>query len=155
MFSADSCFSYQSHVSIVVIYCQTGDICSFLARILIRKERLEDAKQVLARVYPYATLEQVDLKVMNCSHGDGVYINPRSQVRRLRASIEESIAIANSTTLFQRLKSLITIPVHRRALGKALVTLDIVYNHRSSSDPRPQWSAAVFRVINSCVVSIP
>jgi hypothetical protein len=41
--------------------------------------------------------------------------------------VEESIAIANSTTLFQRLKSLITVPIHRRALGNPLITLDAVY----------------------------
>ena len=51
------------------------------------------------------------------------------QVRHLRASVEESIAIANSTTLFQRFKSLITVPVHRRALGKSFVILSIVYEH--------------------------
>ena len=39
------------------------------------------------------------------------------------ASVEESIAIANSTTLLQRLKSVITDPVHRQALGKLLATL--------------------------------
>ena len=34
------------------------------ARILVRRERLDDANQVLGRIYPYATPEQVDLKVV-------------------------------------------------------------------------------------------
>jgi len=49
-----------------------GDI-SLPARILVRKDRLEDAKQVLGKIYPYATPEQVDLKVMGCcSQREGV-----------------------------------------------------------------------------------
>ena len=37
--------------------------------------------------------------------------------------MEESIAIANSTTLFERFKLLLTVPVHRRALGKLITRL--------------------------------
>ena len=69
VFSSDSCFSYQSHVSRVGghLRYQVGDEYSSPARILVRKDNLEDAKQVLGRVYPYATQEQVGLKVMDRS----------------------------------------------------------------------------------------
>ena len=74
MFSSDSCFSCQSRVSRVgERFCYLmGDMCPFLARILVRRGRLEDAKRVLGRVYVYATPEQVDLKVMHCPHRGGV-----------------------------------------------------------------------------------
>lgn len=78
-------------------------------------------------------------------------MSPHPQVRHLRASVEESIAIVNSTTLLQRLKSLITVPIHRRALGKLppnASTIDILTF-------RLQLSVAASRVINNCVGSIP
>ena len=69
-FKSGSYFSCQSHVSEVDerLCCQMGDIRTFPARILVRREKLEEAKKVLGIVYAYATPEQVDLKVMYCSH---------------------------------------------------------------------------------------
>jgi hypothetical protein len=74
VFSLDSCFSYQSHVSTgYERFRRTSEqTCSFPARILVRRERLEDVKRVLGRIYPYATPEQVDLKVMVAPIRDGV-----------------------------------------------------------------------------------
>lgn len=68
-------------------------------RILIRKGNIEAAHKVLERVYTQATAEQIDL-----------------QLQILRASVQQSIDIANSTTFFERFKSMITVPVNRRAL---------------------------------------
>ena len=50
---------------------QPGETSFSLARILVRKERLEDAKRVLGRIYAYATPEQVDLKVTDRSSWEG------------------------------------------------------------------------------------
>lgn len=68
-------------------------------RILIRKGNIEAAHSVLERVYSQATAEQIDL-----------------QLQVLRASVQQSIDIANSTTFFERSNSMITVPVNRRAL---------------------------------------
>lgn len=68
-------------------------------RILIRKGNIETAHRVLERVYSQATAEQIDL-----------------QLQVLRASVQQSIDIANSTTFFERFNSMITVPVNRRAL---------------------------------------
>lgn len=68
-------------------------------RILIRKGNMEAAHRVLERVYSQATAEQIDL-----------------QLQVLRASVQQSIDIANSTTFFERFNSMITVPVNRRAL---------------------------------------
>ncbi|KAG1778935.1 general substrate transporter [Suillus placidus] len=68
-------------------------------RILIRKGDIEAAHKVLERVYPQATTEQIDL-----------------QLQVLRAAVQQSIEIANSTTFFERFNSMITVPVNRRAL---------------------------------------
>lgn len=53
---------------------EVGDICSFPSSNSASQGRLEDAKQVLGRVYPYATPEQVDLKVIHRTHSDGVIL---------------------------------------------------------------------------------
>jgi SP family myo-inositol transporter-like MFS transporter 13 len=68
-------------------------------RILIRKGNIEAAHRVLERVYSQATAEQIDL-----------------QLQVLRASVQQSIDIANSTTFFESFNSMITVPVNRRAL---------------------------------------
>ncbi|KAG1719873.1 general substrate transporter [Suillus lakei] len=68
-------------------------------RILIRNGNIEAAHKVLERVYSQATAEQIDL-----------------QLQVLRASVQQSIDIANSTTFFERFHSMITVPVNRRAL---------------------------------------
>ncbi|KAG2069398.1 general substrate transporter [Suillus decipiens] len=68
-------------------------------RILIRRGNIEAAHRVLERVYSQATSEQIDL-----------------QLQVLRASVQQSIDIANSTTFFERFNSMITVPVNRRAL---------------------------------------
>ena len=53
-------------------YRWMSDAGFFPARILVRRERLEEAKHVLGRVYAYATPEQVDIKVTNCCRGSSV-----------------------------------------------------------------------------------
>ncbi|KAF7973081.1 hypothetical protein HWV62_16278 [Athelia sp. TMB] len=68
-------------------------------RILIRRGDEEGARRIMARIYAFATPEQVDLKV-----------------KVLRAAVRQSIEITHSTTFFQRSKSMISIPINRRAL---------------------------------------
>ncbi|KAH7929017.1 general substrate transporter [Leucogyrophana mollusca] len=68
-------------------------------RILVRRGNLDAAHKVLTKVYAHAQPEQVDLKL-----------------KVLRAAVQQSIEIANSTTFFERFNSMLTIPVNRRAL---------------------------------------
>ncbi|CAE6373096.1 unnamed protein product [Rhizoctonia solani] len=64
-------------------------------RITARRGNLEQTHKSMGKIYAYATPEQVKL---------------------LRASVQESIEIQNSTTFFQRFKSILVVPVNRRAL---------------------------------------
>jgi len=68
-------------------------------RILIRKGKLRDAELVMRKIYSHATNEQLALKV-----------------KVLQAAVKDSIDIANSTTVLQRCRSMLVIPVNRRAL---------------------------------------
>ncbi|KAH7883120.1 general substrate transporter [Phlebopus sp. FC_14] len=68
-------------------------------RILVRRGSLEAAHRVLSRVYTQATSEQVDQKL-----------------KVLRAAVQQSIDISNSTTFFERFCSILLVPVNRRAL---------------------------------------
>ncbi|KAG8216199.1 major facilitator superfamily domain-containing protein [Butyriboletus roseoflavus] len=73
------------------------------ARILVRRGSMEAAYKVLARVYTTATPEQVERKV-------------NDPLNVLHATVRQSIEIANSTTFWQRLGSMLWIPANRRAL---------------------------------------
>ncbi|CAE6450150.1 unnamed protein product [Rhizoctonia solani] len=68
-------------------------------RILARRGNIEQTTNCMAKIYAYATPEQVAEKV-----------------KLLRASVQESIDIQNSTTFLQRFKSILMVPVNRRAL---------------------------------------
>ncbi|EIW79528.1 sugar transporter [Coniophora puteana RWD-64-598 SS2] len=68
-------------------------------RILVRRGDIEDAHKVLGKIYKGAKAEQVELKL-----------------RVLRAAVQQSIDIANSTTFLERIRSMISVPVNRRAL---------------------------------------
>jgi len=68
-------------------------------RILIRRGNDEAAYKIMTRIYAHAKPEQVDLKV-----------------KVLRAAVQQSIDITNSTTFIQRFQSMITVPANRRAL---------------------------------------
>ncbi|KAH7333022.1 general substrate transporter [Rhizoctonia solani] len=68
-------------------------------RISARRGDLDQTTKSMAKIYAYATPEQVAQKV-----------------KLLRASVQESIDIQNSTTFWQRFKSIILVPVNRRAL---------------------------------------
>lgn len=69
-------------------------------RILIRRGDEARAHAIMGRIYAFATPEQVELKV-----------------KVLRAAVHQSIEITNSTTFFQRCKSMLLVPINRRALG--------------------------------------
>ncbi|THH09016.1 hypothetical protein EW145_g2322 [Phellinidium pouzarii] len=68
-------------------------------RVLITKGKLQEAEDVTRKIYSHATPEQLKLKV-----------------KVLQAAVQESIDVTRSTTLFQRMKSVILIPANRRAL---------------------------------------
>ncbi|KDQ17790.1 hypothetical protein BOTBODRAFT_29944 [Botryobasidium botryosum FD-172 SS1] len=68
-------------------------------RILMRRGHIEIAERNMRKIYPYATAEQVALKV-----------------KVLRAAVQESVDITNRTTFLQRLRSIVAVPVNRRAL---------------------------------------
>ncbi|KAI0332255.1 general substrate transporter [Cubamyces sp. BRFM 1775] len=68
-------------------------------RIMIRRNRYDAAHATMTKIYSHATPEQVDLKV-----------------RSLAAAVKQSVEITNSTTLFQRLRLILTDPINRRAL---------------------------------------
>lgn len=72
----------------------------FTARIMIRRGDYEAAHEVLGKIYSRATTEQVELKV-----------------KVLRAAVQQSVDISNSTTFYQRLCSILNVPVNRRALS--------------------------------------
>ncbi|KAL4248633.1 major facilitator superfamily protein [Abortiporus biennis] len=68
-------------------------------RILIRRGNVNAARAVMRRVYARATTEQIDLKV-----------------KVLNAAVKRSVEIANTTTLIERIGSILRNPVNRRAL---------------------------------------
>ncbi|CAL1709817.1 unnamed protein product [Somion occarium] len=68
-------------------------------RILIRRDQVEAARSVLSKIYARATAEQVDLKA-----------------RVLSDAVKQSVYIANTTTLFQRIRMILINPTNRRAL---------------------------------------
>ncbi|KZT00707.1 general substrate transporter [Laetiporus sulphureus 93-53] len=68
-------------------------------RILIRRGNVEAAHCVMSKIYGLATPEQVDLKV-----------------KVLEVAVKQCVEITNSTTLWQRFKSILFVGVNRRAL---------------------------------------
>ncbi|EGO01333.1 hypothetical protein SERLA73DRAFT_167429 [Serpula lacrymans var. lacrymans S7.3] len=68
-------------------------------RILIRRGNIAEARRIMRKVYSHAKPEQVDIKV-----------------KVLRAAVQQSIDITNTTTFWQRFNSMISIPINRRAL---------------------------------------
>ncbi|KAH8112823.1 general substrate transporter [Phellopilus nigrolimitatus] len=68
-------------------------------RVLIIKGRLQEAEAIARKIYSHATQEQIKLKI-----------------KVLQAAVQQSIEIANSTTLLQRISSIVLVPVNRRAL---------------------------------------
>ncbi|KAI0372554.1 general substrate transporter [Pilatotrama ljubarskyi] len=68
-------------------------------RIMIRRDNYDAAHATMAKIYAYATPEQVDLKV-----------------RSLAAAVKLSVEITKSTTLLQRVRLILTDPINRRAL---------------------------------------
>ncbi|KAH9854546.1 general substrate transporter [Lenzites betulinus] len=68
-------------------------------RIMIRRDNLDAAHAVMTKIYAYATPAQVDLKV-----------------RTLVAAVKLSVEITNSTTLWQRIRLILSDPINRRAL---------------------------------------
>jgi len=68
-------------------------------RILIRRGDMDAANAVMRKIYARATSEQVDLKV-----------------KILSAAVKQSIHIANTTTLVQRVGLIFSKPINRRAL---------------------------------------
>lgn len=68
-------------------------------RVLIRRGNFEAARAVMSKIYSLATAEEVNLKL-----------------QALSAAVRQSVEIHNTTTLFQRLSSMVFVPINRRAL---------------------------------------
>ena len=58
----------------------------------------------MRKIYAHATEEQVKMKA-----------------NALQAAVKESIDITNSTTLLERVLSVVSVPVNRRALSTCLI----------------------------------
>ena len=63
------------------------------------------------RIYAYATDEQIKLKI-----------------KVMRVAVQESIDITKSTTLVQRMQSILFVPRNRRALGMYNILIYINVN---------------------------
>ncbi|PAV17927.1 general substrate transporter [Pyrrhoderma noxium] len=68
-------------------------------RVLLVGGKHGEAENVMRKIYAYATEEQVKLKV-----------------EVMYAAVQESIEVTKTTTLWQRIQSILLIPRHRRAL---------------------------------------
>ncbi|KAL5520883.1 hypothetical protein ACEPAF_2886 [Sanghuangporus sanghuang] len=68
-------------------------------RIMIMRGKLQEADAVMRKIYSHATPEQIKLKV-----------------KVLQTAVQESIRIEKTTTLLQRMQSIVLVPTHRRAL---------------------------------------
>ncbi|KAF8624331.1 hypothetical protein AX17_007159 [Amanita inopinata Kibby_2008] len=70
-----------------------------IARILLRRGDYEGARNIMRKIYAHARTEDVDLKV-----------------KVLQAAVQQSVDITNSTTFFERLRSMLSNGINRRAL---------------------------------------
>ncbi|PIL29119.1 MFS general substrate transporter [Ganoderma sinense ZZ0214-1] len=68
-------------------------------RIMIKRQKLEVARAIMAKIYAHATPEQIDLKV-----------------KSLAAAVKHSVEISENTTLLQRIHLILFNGVNRRAL---------------------------------------
>ena len=66
---------------------------------MMMRGKPQEAEAVMSKIYSHATAEQVRLKV-----------------KVLEAAVQESVRIKKTTTLLQRMQSVILVPTHRRAL---------------------------------------
>ena len=82
---------------------------------MIKWGQIDRATNIVSKIYAHATEEQVALKV---------------QV--LQAAVRQSVEIARTTTIWQRLRMLVLKPVNRRALS--VYTTSINYRSPFSSD---------------------
>lgn len=72
-------------------------------RILLRQGKIAQAESVLAKIYSYATEEQI-----------------KAKLAVLEASVAQSREITEKTTLWWRFKSIFTVGLNRRALSKCI-----------------------------------
>ncbi|KAG6896154.1 hypothetical protein C0992_009946 [Termitomyces sp. T32_za158] len=78
---------------------------------------MDQAHIVLSRIYALARPEEVKLKVCNALHVVVSLVSDRLfQVKVLHVAVQKSIEITNTTTFFQRCKSMFFDAVNRRAL---------------------------------------
>ncbi|PIL29118.1 MFS general substrate transporter [Ganoderma sinense ZZ0214-1] len=68
-------------------------------RIMIKRQKIEAARAIMAKIYSHATPEQVDL-----------------MVKSLAEAVKQSVEISNNTTLLQRIHLILFNGINRRAL---------------------------------------
>jgi hypothetical protein len=89
------------------------------ARIALKWGQIDRATAIISKIYSKASPEQIDLKVSyvaDISERSKAY--PHTQVKVLQAAVKQSIEITRTTTFWQRLHSILFVPVNRRALSE-------------------------------------
>ena len=88
------------------------------ARILLYKKNVSGAREVMCKIYAYAKPEDIDLKVSTSFLSRAyVYLLICPQVRVLNTAVQRSIRITQTTTFYDRSKSMLFDPINRRALA--------------------------------------
>jgi hypothetical protein len=108
-----------------------------VARVLLVKGKRDEAEAIMRKIYANATEEQLKLKV-----------------RVLQAWVQASIEIERTTTLWQRMKSILFVGVNRRALSayipKDIKKPQLTYIRQSShADYKPSNNSA--GLTHSCI----
>lgn len=68
-------------------------------RILLKRGHVEQARDVMSKMYAHASAKQIDFKV-----------------KVLQAAVKQSVEIIQTTTFLERFRSILFVPVNRRAL---------------------------------------
>ena len=117
------------------LFCSRVHCLLQIARVLMVRGQFGQAEAVMRKIYSHASEEQLKLKV-----------------KVLQAGVEASAEISRTTTLFQRIKSILFIGTNRRALSKLSNSLILLCTDSSGC---LQSLHVVFKHFSNFVVSIP
>lgn len=99
---------------------------------MLIKGEYDSTRAIMAKIYPFAKPEEVDLKI-----------------KVLQASVRRSVEISQTTTIFQRFRSMVGNPVNRRALSMCFEL-----TQRTQLTPEQSLGAAC-KLSNNFVVLTP